>query len=209
MVLNREVNYDSPSTAITQVLRDWSKDLHTAIPGIVDTYDASSRRARIRPALRMVMSGEVIGEDGAELERALAVNVPVLFPAGGGYTMLLPLRAGDRGMMIFSERGLTEFKRTGELSTPDIARFFDQSDAVFIPADFGHPAATPASTSGLCLQTHNGESAIILESDTITLKTSGTVVIESAGLTHNVTDVGDSHTHSGVTTGGGNTGTPT
>ena len=177
-MLNREVNWNSLTTTLEWVLSQWSRaNLHTAMPGIVDSYDGETRRARIRPALRLVMTGTEIGEDGEELERALAVNIPVLWPASGGYTMLMPLAAGDRGWMMFSERGMTEFLSTGELATPDKARFFDEADAVFMPCDFGHPDATPASTTGACLQTHDGSTAIIVEDGTITLKTPGDTLV--------------------------------
>ena len=208
-MLNREINWYSLTTTLEWVLSQWSRaNLHTAMPGIVESYDGATRRARIRPALRLVMTGTEIGEDGEELERALAVNIPVLWPASSGYILMMPLVAGDRGMMVFSERGMTEFLRTGELATPDKSRFFDEADAAFLPADFGHPAATPASTTGACLQTHDGTTAIIIEDGSITLKTTGAVAIDSATLTHNGTDVGDSHQHSGVASGPANTGAP-
>ena len=146
------------------VLKQWSKErLHTLMPGIIETYDAETRRARILPALRLLMT------DGEVMPRALAINVPILFPAGGGYTMSFNLVAGDGVILMFSERGITEFKKTFELSNPDKTRLFDESDAVAM-AGFGPLSITPASSTGATLQTNDGTKSVIVESDKVELR---------------------------------------
>ena len=211
-MLNREIDWRSLTTVLQHVLGQWSRaSLHTAMPGLVESYDATKRRARIRPALRAVLAGAMPGEDGEALERALAVNVPVTWSAGGGYTGLMPLNAGDRGWLMFSERGMTEFKRTGTLATPDKSRFFSAADGVFMPTDFGIEAATPASPTAAAIQSldgqrsllvdtdrvelRNGDTRVTATADAIALECSGTVDIQSSGLTHNGTNVGDNHRH--------------
>ena len=237
-MLNREVNWSSLTTVLDKVLLEWSKaSLHTALPGIIDSYDTTTQRARVRPALRLVMAGALPGEDGAAMERALAVNVPVVWSAGGGYTSLMPLNPGDRGMLLFSERGMTEFKTTGAISTPDQSRFFSESDAVFMPCDFGIRAVTPASVTAAVLQTLDGVRSLLVDTDRVELRAgdtrvtatesgirlacSGTLEIEAGGvevsgglnvtsgsLRHSGKNVGATHTHSGVQSGPGVTGPP-
>ena len=106
---------------------------------------------------------------GDAVPRGLAVNVPVLWPSTSEYAVIMPLARGDRGMLVFSERGMTEFKATGQLASPDVARFFDASDAVFLPSDFGHPVSTPASSTGACIQTHDGRRSVRVERDRVEL----------------------------------------
>lgn len=177
MVLNHEVPQTSLTTLLRQVLEKWSRShLHTAMPGIVDTYNDDKRRATVRPALRLVMATDIPGEDGEAVERALAVNVPVAWTAAGGGSpngimFVFPLKAGDRGWLMFSERGMTEFKETGDLATPDKARFFDESDAVFLPLDFGHPTdPTIVDNDAASLQTYDGNAAITLKRDRIKIE---------------------------------------
>ena len=59
-----------------EVLDAVSKDIYTAIPSLISTYDTASRRARIRPALRRV---EV---DGRAFDRPAVEDVPVVWPGG-------------------------------------------------------------------------------------------------------------------------------
>ena len=170
MVLSREVNWDTLSTTLEKVLHEWTKEnIHTCMPGIIDTYDQPKRRANVRPALMLVMAGEFPGEDGESMERALAVNVPVLWTATSEYSMHGPLKPGDRGLLAFSERGIAAFKESGQLATPEKARYFDQADAVFYPGDFGHPPLTPATTTGMCMQTHDGRRSVRVENDRVEL----------------------------------------
>lgn len=49
---------------------------------------------------------------------------------------------------------------------------------------------------------------ITAETATFTINASEAVAINSPSLTHNGKNIGDSHTHGGVETGGGNTSTP-
>ena len=183
-MINQEEHYDNFTTLLRRVLRKWSRSvLHTARPGIIETYDPEKKRARVRAALYTVLSGEVPGELGETLEGAVSVNVPVIFPAGGGLGMTFPLREGDAIMLFFSERGLTEFKKTYELSMPDRTRFFSESDAVAY-AGFGALEITPASDVGATLQTEDGQTFVEVEPELIRLKHLDTeVTVESDNVT--------------------------
>ena len=176
-MLNPEITFRSITTMLDKVLFEWSKNsLHTAMPGVVDSYDATTRRARVRPALRLVMTGARPGEDGEMMERALAVNVPVMWSSSGGFAGMMPLNPGDRGMLLFSERGMTEFKTTGTIATPDKSRFFSESDGVFYPCDFGIEAATPASATAAVIQTLDGTRSMLVDTDRVELRAGDTRV---------------------------------
>ena len=179
MTINRELNYNNFSTVLRVVLESWARTyLHTSMPGIIDEYDVTTRRARVRPALFLVMTGEEPGKDGESMERALAVNVPVLWSAGGGIMSFFPLSVGDRGMLVFSERGMTAFKQTGDIAMPDKARFFDTSDCIFMPGDFGHPTDPEiVDEEAASIQTYDGHTSIILKRGMIQLKVGESTIV--------------------------------
>lgn len=168
------INREQPRDNLTSLLRfyfhQWAKSaLHTSRPGLIETFDAETRRARVKPALRMVLTGDAPGEDGDALEPSPWVNVPVIFPSGGGVSLQFPIAEGDPVLLIFSERGLTQFKETFELSTPDKTRFFDASDAIAIPS-FGTLSITPASTEGAALQSDDGETFVEVTPERVKVK---------------------------------------
>ena len=49
-MLSREIDYRSLTTLLDHVLAQWAKhNLHTSMPGVIDSYDVAKRRARVRP----------------------------------------------------------------------------------------------------------------------------------------------------------------
>lgn len=159
--IDREITWNSWSTLFKFVLAQWAKStLHTAMPGIIEVYDPVRRRARVQPALRMMMT------NGDAVDRTPLVNVPVLFPSGGGYSFLFPLAQGDPVLLLFNERGIAAFKESFALTNPDVGSFFSLSDAVALPG-FGPLQLTPATQTGSTWQTEDGETSIVIEQPNI------------------------------------------
>ena len=131
-------------------------DVHTARPGIIEHFNPSTRRAIVRPAIDLLMT------DGELKRKVPAVNVPVIFPSGGGITQTNILLPGDAVLVIFSERGLTEFKKTFTYARPDSNRLFSETDAICVPG-FGPLNVKPATTSGSAWQTYEGDTSIVVK----------------------------------------------
>ena len=173
--LDQEIPINSLTTFFRIILNRWSKaNLQTVLPGLVEVFDPNSRRARVRPALRLIRS------DGTALERTPLVNVPVIFPAGGGYSFSFPLENGDPVVLLFSARGISAFKDSFELTNPDAGSFFDLSDAVAL-CGFGPLQLTPASTTGAAWQNDEGTRSIRLEPDSIELHVGSTALVVEEG----------------------------
>ena len=206
--IDHEVDFSALTTALRFVLGQALKYVNTALPGIVETYDATTKRARVTPAIRLIHT------DGTTETRAPIVNAPVVFPSGGGFTLLFPVAVGDAVLLVFSERGLTQFKETFAESDPDRDLLFSEADAIVLPG-FGALSVTPATTTGASLQSEDGGNSIQIETDGITIETAGhveiaaeSVNIESNTLTHNDTNISDDHVHGGVQSGSSDTGPP-
>ena len=63
-----------------------------------------------------------------------------------------PVKPRDVVMVIFSERGLEEFKKTWDLSEPTPGHFFD--DPVAIP--WGVETIAPVDKDAFCIQSEDG-----------------------------------------------------
>ena len=127
-----EATYSGPTQGILFAIQEWVRqNLRTAVPGIVRAYDASTMRARVQPALRAIVS-QPDGTNEA-MDRASIYDVPVVWPGGGGFVFHCDLDPGDTVWLMFSERGLAEFKRTLELANPPPMVMFQTVDAVAHP----------------------------------------------------------------------------
>lgn len=154
--INRELDWSQLSTVLDNFHEQRIKTLSTAMPALIEVFDQPSRRARVQPALSLLLT------DGTTMRRAPIVDVPVVFPAGGGFSLIFPLAPGDAGMLLFSMRGILEFKRAYMESPPTADRLFDLSDAVFL-AGFGPISLMPATATGTALQTEDGATSLRVE----------------------------------------------
>lgn len=113
--------------------------MHTALPGVVVSYDQVTQTI----SAQVVIQSRYKQADGTLVAYTPPVvsGIPVAFPAGAGWSITWPLEAGDPVVLVFAERSLDEWKATGNsASTPRHLRRFDLSDAIAIPG-----AQAPAS----------------------------------------------------------------
>lgn len=202
-----QATYNGPVQTIEFAIQEWARqNIRTAVPGIVRHYDAGTMRARVQPALRAIVS-QPDGTDEA-MDRASIMDVPVTWQGAGGFVSHFPMAAGDTVWLMFSERGISEFKRTLALADPPPMVMFQARDAVALP--WRTAAITPVD--GATIQTADGSVYVAVEAARVTAKApnvvldgdvqiTGSLAVDGSGLTHGSTNVGRTHVHTAVTPG--------
>lgn len=124
-----QLNNTTPSFfgTITKCIDTRLTSLHTAMPGVVDSYDRLKKTASIKPALQRQMP------DGTSASLPVIPNVPVMFPQTANALISWPLTKGDTGLIVFSERSIDRWKTLGGVVNPKDLRKHDFSDALFYP----------------------------------------------------------------------------
>jgi hypothetical protein len=133
-----EQTYDpDPQQQVDDLTRGHIAEVHTAIPGRIESYDATKCLANVKPLLKRRFNvdgadGEIVQQDD---EYPVITAVPVAFPRGGGFCIAWPLTEGDPCLLVFSERSLDAYLDSDGASVidPDDARTHDVTDAVCIP----------------------------------------------------------------------------
>jgi hypothetical protein len=235
--LNIEKQYDNFNDWLEFAIQQINKNMFVAVPAIINSYDASTRRAVAQIALKQVFT------DGTEQSYPLVSDVPILFPASSKFVIQMPLDKGDAVMLLFSQRGIGTFKQTLKEESPSKESFFSMHDAVAI-VGFGALSITPAVSDALTMQNNDGTSYLSLTDDEIKIETTTKITLTSPDIEVNgnmtvnggisatgdfsYTGVGSGtitypnitasdtltingqnftmHQHSGVTTGGDDTG---
>ena len=169
-----EKNYSNLTDALQFVFEQMLKSLYVDIPGIIESYDNTTKRAIVRPAIKLKRT------TGQLESQASIVDVPVIWPGGGGFILYSQLVVGNPVTIWFSQRGITQFKETFVESSPGIG-LFNKEDA-YIVAGFGALNITPATDAGISMQSDNGQNYIVIEDDIIKIVTHGTVSVECATL---------------------------
>ena len=175
-----EKDYSNMTDTLKFFFEQCVKNLYVSIPGIIDSYNPATKRAIVHPAINIQKT------DGEIIQHESIVNVPVVWPSGGGFTIIAPIIAGDAVLICFSQRGITKFKEIFSESDPGIG-LFDKEDA-YVLAGFGALSITPATESGISMQADAGADYIFVEDNKIEVKSPALVNVECANLTATVTN---------------------
>lgn len=119
-------------------------------------------------------------------------NLPYFRIQGGANAIILDPQPGDIGIAVFCSRDISAVKRTKAAANPGSWATHSMSDGLYLGGVLnGAPSQYVQFAAG-----------------GITIHSPGAVAITSAALTHNRVNVGATHVHGGVETGGGSTSTP-
>lgn len=116
---------------IQTALESMASDLCVALPGRVESYDASAQTADVKPMIRRLVPTP--DEDHISEEMPVIYSVPVCHPGGNGWGLHIPLAAGDTVLLVFSQWDPSEWRRTGDIADPADHRSHNASHAVAIP----------------------------------------------------------------------------
>jgi len=133
-------------------------DLHTCLPAVVEKYNKAKNTVDVTPSLkRKYESGDIVNYP-------VILNVPVAFPRGGSFSITHPIKKGDSVILVFAERSLDVWKKSGGIVDPQDPRKFNVTDAFAIPG--GYPENKPvAGASDSAVRIINGDSLIELTED--------------------------------------------
>ena len=114
-------------------VRNILKEVHTAMPAIIENFDSSTMTASVQPAIQRLIQVETPeGIDTRVQDLPLCINVQVIFSRGGGYSTTYPIKAGDECLLMFSERCIDLWALRGGKQPPREIRFHDLSDGMAI-----------------------------------------------------------------------------
>lgn len=113
-------------TALSKFWATMGERLHTGMPAVVESWDKSTGRARVRPTCRLMLGV------GIAVEIPVIDNVPVIFPQCAAFRIEFPLTKGDPIWLTFSECSLGEWLQSDGKSvvSPEDSSRFSLTDAV-------------------------------------------------------------------------------
>lgn len=189
------------SDVTQQIIESYMLKIHTCIPGKIESYDPTLKKASVKPLVKFKVNNEL-------LSYPVIDNVPVIFPTTQNFRFVYPLNNGDGCIIFFSEQSLENWlSSSGEEVEPGDNRRYSVSDAFCVPGlfPFGNVGKT-GDTKDVILEIDN--SNIIINGDTIELNGNTKRFVTYAELNTAIQTfitALNSHTHA-VTTAPGTTG---
>ncbi|MCS4315801.1 phage baseplate assembly protein V [Serratia sp. BIGb0234] len=169
------------ATALTD---DIMSNLRVALPGIIQSFDPDAVTCVVQPAVKGYESDDAGKKSSLSLP--LLVDVPVIFPRGGGVTLTFPVKAGDECLLVFSDRCIDFWWQNGGVQESVDSRMHDLSDAFAIVGPQSQDKKISGiSTSAAQLRTDDGAAFIELDpgSHAVNVTTSGKLTASAQGGT--------------------------
>jgi hypothetical protein len=110
-----------PEDADDQLVEGRLMDHHTALPGIVQSFNKDDQTAEVQPAIRRLLLPE-----GQLVTLPLCVKVPCYFPGGA---VTFEIKSGDDCALMVSERAIDAWWKKGGVQDPTELRSFDLTDS--------------------------------------------------------------------------------
>lgn len=208
----------APLELILAALDNDRAGLWTALPGIVQSFSAQAMTCVVQPAIQAQL--RLPNGTFQLVTLKPLVDVPVIFPSGGGFTLTFPVKQGDECLVVFASRCIDGWWQSGGVQAPIEVRLHDLSDGFALVGPRSQPRVLSAiSTTTTQLRSDDGAAYVeIAGGHAVNIVAPGGVTI--TGNLHVTGAViagfgsGDqvglqTHTHSGVQPGAGSTGAPT
>jgi len=155
--------------------------LWTNIPGLITKVDFAKMTCEVQPAIQ----GEVRDSKGVYsfVNLPLLVDVPIVFPSAGGFSLTLPMKAGDEVLVLFSSRCIDSWWSNGGVGIPMEYRMHDLSDGFAIPGPKSLPKAISAiSSTNVQLRSDDGATYLEITPAGVVKVKATTAEIEAATI---------------------------
>lgn len=118
-------------TAVQEAVQGALPSIWTSMPGILQSFNPDAMTCEVQPAIQ----ARVNNKDGTQkwVTLPVLVDVPVQFIGGGGFTLTMPMKKGDEGLINFSCRCIDAWWQNGGVQQQAEMRMHDLSDGFFIP----------------------------------------------------------------------------
>lgn len=155
--MTTQANSRSPTReeVLRTAIEYYVRDLHTALPGRVESYDPATQTADIKPLVQRLEAAA----NGEEILESLPVipGVPVALYRGGRGFVSVPLEPGDHVMVVFQERSIDRYiSGDGSEANPDDFRTHSLSDAVAYPGLYPKLKAIAADADNVVVGKEGG-----------------------------------------------------
>lgn len=120
--------------ALRQVLDGHQAQVWTALPGIIQSFNADAVTCVVQPSIK----AQVRAPDGSMqwVSLPLLLDCPVVFPRGGGCTLTFPVAKDDECLVVFASRCIDAWWTAGGIQVQSEFRMHDLSDGFALPGPF-------------------------------------------------------------------------
>ena len=176
-------------------------DVRVSMPARIVSFDPATKTASVEIGLKMVNA------DDTQSDYPPLVDCPCLFTRGGGFHLVHPYKAGDKGIVLFSDRCFDGWFQAGQVAPPMDFRVHSMSDAYFIGGADCLDDVSPIVGNAMFIGKDDNSAGV-------TIKASGDIDLNGVNISPSgiITlpdgTILNSHVHGNVQSGNSTTGEP-
>ncbi|NHB88733.1 Gp138 family membrane-puncturing spike protein [Photorhabdus tasmaniensis] len=183
-MINTDERLNRPEAVFFSMQEVISAGLYVSLPCIIQSFNPDAVTVTAQPAIRW----KIRKKDGVleSVSLPLLVDVPVIFPRGGGVTLTFPVKTGDECLVVFADRCIDYWWQSGGVQEPVDPRQHNLSDGfAIIGPQSQQQKIADISTSTAQLRSDDGAAYIELDpgSHNVTVITPAKLIVTAHGGT--------------------------
>lgn len=185
----------------SEAKRDVFESINCVQIGKIQSFDAAKKTATVQLMFKR-------NTPAGTVSAPVLVDVPVFTLLGGSGSIQMPIASGDECLVLFCDRNLDTWFVTGSDALPPTGRCHDLSDGVALVGLSSRVSTLPAYDTHVNISVPGGKKLVVKSTGSATAEILGSASLALLSELQSVVTWLKTHTHSGVTTGGGVTGVP-
>ncbi len=146
----------------------WKSTLRVACPGIIQSFNSKEQTVTVQLALREEINNYDYEKQWTDIP--LLLDVPIVIPRAGGYTLTMPIQQGDECLVIFGDMCIDSWWELGGIQNQLEKRRHDLSDGFAILGVWSQPRILQNYSVDSCqLRNESGTSYIELKNDEVNI----------------------------------------
>lgn len=148
-----------------------SSKIRVAMPGIIQEFDPATQAATVQLAIRE----KVINSSGESsmMEIPMLLDVPIVFPKAGGFSVTFPVKKGDECLVVFGDMCIDAWWQSGGVQNQVETRRHDLSDGFAIMGVSSVPnAVSNYSTNSVQMRNKSGSTFVEVTEGDVNVKAS-------------------------------------
>lgn len=182
--MDQRERYPDPAESARLAVEAGQTRLWTALPCVVTAFPAASGISKMMLDCQPQIATTVLNAQGSfdTLQLPTLVDVPIVWPGGGGCTLTFPIKPGDECWVIFGSRCIDAWwqqgpgtaEATGDIVVPPFERMHDLSDGVAYVGLRSLPREFEVDTTTAQLRSDDNAAIISIDPDAHDIEVSTT-----------------------------------
>ena len=162
--MKRSERYNDAEESFRLAFQGEQSKMWTSIPGIVDSVNLDAQTLSVQPSIQGIVLDEESNATNVNLP--LCVDVPIVWPRAGGFSLTFPIKQGDEVLIVFASRCIDSWWQNGGVGSQAELRMHDLSDGFAMLAPTSQPKKlSNVSGENVQLRTDSGTSYIEITPD--------------------------------------------